>query len=155
VATPSVEWQSHLWSGEATCGVAQRSAMGYSPSRTFLEAMMSEAVANKQIEIDANKEKIKAHLRATMPAFDPTMTNAAFAAMWPIDVEQDPYSVPLEAIDVGHPALFEADAMWPYFERLRNEAPVHYCAKSQFGPYWSLTKFATFSTFLGANLRNL
>ena len=32
--------------------------------------------------------------------------------------------------------------MWPYFERLRNEAPVHYCAKSQFGPYWSLTKFS-------------
>ncbi len=31
--------------------------------------------------------------------------------------------------------------MWPYFERMRNEAPVHYCAKSQFGPYWSLTKF--------------
>ncbi len=32
--------------------------------------------------------------------------------------------------------------MWPYFERMRKEAPVHYCAKSQFGPYWSLTKFA-------------
>ena len=62
--------------------------------------------------------------------------------MWPIDVNQDPYCVPLEAIDVGHPALFEADAMWPYFERLRNEDPVHYCAKSQFGPYWSVTKFA-------------
>jgi hypothetical protein len=103
---------------------------------------MSEAIANKLIEINANKEKIKAHLRATMPAFDPTMTNAQFAAMWPIDVKQDPYSVPLESIDVGHPALFEADAMWPYFERMRKEAPVHYCAKSQFGPYWSLTKFA-------------
>ena len=130
-----MERRSHLW-----CGAAVR--YGILPVPDPLEVMMSEAVANKQIEIDVNKEKIKAHLRATMPAFDPTMTNAAYAAMWPIDVKQDPYSVPLEAIDVGHPALFEADAMWPYFERLRNEAPVHYCAKSQFGPYWSLTKFA-------------
>ena len=58
-------------------GVAQRSAMGYSALPDSLEAIMSEAVANKQIEIDANKEKIKAQMRATMPAFDPTMTNAA------------------------------------------------------------------------------
>lgn len=31
--------------------------------------------------------------------------------------------------------------MWGYFERLRREDPVHYCAKSQFGPYWSVTKY--------------
>ena len=72
---------------------------------------------------------------------DPTASNAAKLALWPIDVHQDPYSIPLDSINVGHPDLFEADTMWPYFERLRNEAPVHYCAKSQFGPYWSLTKF--------------
>jgi cytochrome P450 len=28
-----------------------------------------------------------------------------------------------------------------YFERLRREDPVHYCANSKFGPYWSITKF--------------
>ena len=28
-----------------------------------------------------------------------------------------------------------------YFERLRKEDPVHYCAESEFGPYWSVTKF--------------
>ena len=53
----------------------------------------------------------------------------------------DPYSVPLEAIDVSQAALFENDKHWPYFERLRNEDPVHFCPDSMFGPYWSVTKF--------------
>ena len=37
--------------------------------------------------------------------------------------------------------LFEQDLMWPYFERLRAEAPVHYCAQSDFGPYWSVSTY--------------
>ena len=53
----------------------------------------------------------------------------------------DPYTIPLEDIDVGDPMLFKADGIWPYFERLRNEDPVHYCKNGQFGPYWSITKF--------------
>ncbi len=51
------------------------------------------------------------------------------------------YSLPLAEIDVAQPILFQMDAMWPYFERLRKEDPVHYCAESAFGPYWSITKF--------------
>ncbi|MEZ5557934.1 MAG: cytochrome P450 [Pseudomonadales bacterium] len=53
----------------------------------------------------------------------------------------DPYSVPLEAIDVSRAELFQADAHWPYFERLRREDPVHYCPESDFGAYWSVTRF--------------
>ncbi len=53
----------------------------------------------------------------------------------------DPYSIPLEDINVAQPALFENDAHWKYFERLRNEDPVHYCKDSAFGPYWSLTRY--------------
>ncbi len=53
----------------------------------------------------------------------------------------DPYQVPLESIDVSQPALFEQNRFWPYFERLRKEDPVHYCPESQFGPYWSVTRF--------------
>ncbi|MEZ5557960.1 MAG: cytochrome P450 [Pseudomonadales bacterium] len=68
-------------------------------------------------------------------------TNAEILAEWAIDVDQDPYSVPLEALNPAHPALFEANRMLPYFERLRAEAPVHYCENSQFGPYWSVTRF--------------
>ena len=54
---------------------------------------------------------------------------------------QDPWSIPLDKIDVSQPALFRDDAFWPYFERLRKEDPVHWCSESRFGPYWSVTKF--------------
>ena len=53
----------------------------------------------------------------------------------------DPYSIPLDRIDVSDAELFETDELWGYFERLRKEDPVHYCADSEFGPYWSITKF--------------
>ena len=53
----------------------------------------------------------------------------------------DPYSIPLDRIDVSDSELFETDTLWGYFERLRKEDPVHYCAKSDFGPYWSVTRF--------------
>ncbi|MBI1196551.1 MAG: cytochrome P450 [Phenylobacterium sp.] len=54
----------------------------------------------------------------------------------------DAYSLPLDKLNPAQPELFQADAMWPYFERLRKEDPVHYCAEHEFGPYWSITKFA-------------
>ncbi|HIG40899.1 MAG: cytochrome P450 [bacterium] len=53
----------------------------------------------------------------------------------------DPYSIPLEDIDVSDPMMFKANAFWPYFERLRKEDPVHYCKDSPFGAFWSVTKF--------------
>lgn len=59
----------------------------------------------------------------------------------PPPMPADPYSIALEDINVSDPLLFENDLIWPYFERLRNEAPVHYCKDSLFGPFWSVTKF--------------
>ncbi len=56
-------------------------------------------------------------------------------------VGRDPYSVPLEEIDVGQPELFRDFTMWGFFDRLRKEDPVHYCRDSEFGPYWSVTKY--------------
>jgi cytochrome P450 len=53
----------------------------------------------------------------------------------------DAWSVPLDQIDVADSTLFERDAHWPYFERLRREDPVHYTADSPFGAYWSITRF--------------
>ncbi len=53
----------------------------------------------------------------------------------------DPYSIPLDEIDVSDFELFTSDTLWGYFERLREEDPIHYCADSEFGPYWSVTKF--------------
>ncbi|MDZ4375575.1 MAG: cytochrome P450 [Phenylobacterium sp.] len=51
------------------------------------------------------------------------------------------YALPIEKLDPAQPALFQADAMWPIFERLRAEDPVHYTAEHEFGPYWSITKY--------------
>jgi cytochrome P450 len=51
------------------------------------------------------------------------------------------YATPLDKIDVSVPERFANNTFWPFFERLRAEAPVHYCAESEFGPYWSVTKY--------------
>jgi len=53
----------------------------------------------------------------------------------------DPSSIPLDQIDVSDSELFETDRQWGYFERLRKEDPVHYCSRSDFGPYWSVTRY--------------
>ncbi len=51
------------------------------------------------------------------------------------------YATPLADLDPGDPELFKTDSFWPYFDRLRQEAPVHYTKDSMFGPYWSITKY--------------
>jgi cytochrome P450 len=53
----------------------------------------------------------------------------------------DPGTIPLAKIDVSDSELFETDTHWGYFERLRKEDPVHHCAASDFGPYWSVTRY--------------
>jgi cytochrome P450 len=53
------------------------------------------------------------------------------------------YSMPLEEISPADPELFRADAIWPYFERLRDEDPVHWGVSPmpEIGGYWSVTRF--------------
>jgi cytochrome P450 len=50
-------------------------------------------------------------------------------------------SLALDTFDVADPRLYQDDRWRPYFARLRREAPVHYCATSAYGPYWSVTTF--------------
>ena len=57
------------------------------------------------------------------------------------DARDAAYALPLDKLNVAQPLLFQSNTMWPYFERLRREDPVHYCAESEFGPYWSITKY--------------
>ncbi|MCY4531945.1 MAG: cytochrome P450 [Gammaproteobacteria bacterium] len=58
------------------------------------------------------------------------------------DLVTDPYSIPLDGrYNVAQSFLFQQEKHWQYFDRLRKEAPVHYCSESQFGPYWSVTKY--------------
>ena len=53
----------------------------------------------------------------------------------------DAEAIPLSQIDVSNPQLYADDNWGPLFARLRREAPIHYCAKSAYGPYWSLTRY--------------
>jgi cytochrome P450 len=51
------------------------------------------------------------------------------------------YATPLDQFHVADSELFRTDTHWPWFERLRREDPVHYTAHSEFGAYWSVTKY--------------
>ncbi len=54
---------------------------------------------------------------------------------------EEAYATPLERIDLSLGERFRDDTIWPFFERLRHEAPVHFTAESRFGPYWSITRY--------------
>jgi cytochrome P450 len=45
------------------------------------------------------------------------------------------------SLDVSDPKLYQDDTWRPLFARLRRDDPVHYCAASPFGPYWSITRY--------------
>ena len=58
-----------------------------------------------------------------------------------MNIAVDPYSVPLDSIDMSNADIYQQNLMHKYFERLRKECPVHYSEGSACGPFWSLTKF--------------
>ncbi len=51
------------------------------------------------------------------------------------------WSTPLADLAPADPQLFKDNAQWAYFERLRKEDPIHFTRDSEFGPYWSITKY--------------
>ena len=54
---------------------------------------------------------------------------------------EDAYATPIDKLDVAVGDRFRDNVMWPYFERLRAEDPVHFTPQSDFGPYWSITRY--------------
>jgi cytochrome P450 len=54
---------------------------------------------------------------------------------------EEAYSTPLKDFHPGAPRLFRDDTLWPWFERLRKEEPVHYCTNAPIEPYWSVVKY--------------
>src|ERR1700682_4184611 len=54
---------------------------------------------------------------------------------------EEAYSTPLKDFHPSAPRLFQDDILWPFFERLRQEEPVHYCTNAPIEPYWSVTKY--------------
>jgi len=57
------------------------------------------------------------------------------------DPDHEAWTTPLDQLDPSHPALFQSHTMWPYFARLRRDAPVHHAVSPFFGPYWSVVKY--------------
>jgi cytochrome P450 len=51
------------------------------------------------------------------------------------------WATPLAEMSPARPELFQAGTILPWFERLRAEDPVHFTAASNYGPYWSITRF--------------
>ncbi len=56
-------------------------------------------------------------------------------------VGKDPYAMPIDEIDLSHPGIWQANQQLAFMQRLREEAPVHYCKQSAVGPYWSVMKY--------------
>ena len=50
-------------------------------------------------------------------------------------------AAPLEKLNPAKVDRFYNDTIWPVFERLRREDPVHFTPQSEYGPYWSVTKW--------------
>ncbi|MDR3508035.1 MAG: cytochrome P450, partial [Caulobacteraceae bacterium] len=57
------------------------------------------------------------------------------------DARAEAYAMPLDKIDPAMPERFRDNTMWPFFERLRAEDPVHWAENEEHGPYWSVTKY--------------
>src|SRR3974390_1865878 len=54
---------------------------------------------------------------------------------------EDAYALPLAQINPARVDRFQDDTIWPVFERLRREDPIHFTPESEYGPYWSITKW--------------
>jgi cytochrome P450 len=55
--------------------------------------------------------------------------------------EQRARETPLELLSPARASAFRDDAHWAYFDRLRKESPVHWTPDSNYGAYWSITKY--------------
>ncbi|HEX4182369.1 MAG TPA: cytochrome P450, partial [Caulobacteraceae bacterium] len=51
------------------------------------------------------------------------------------------HALPLAELNPAKTERFQQDTIWPVFERLRREDPVHFTPESDFGPYWSVTRW--------------
>ena len=49
------------------------------------------------------------------------------------EARTEAYATPLDQIDLSVPERFRDNTMWPFFERIRKEDPVHYTAESKYG----------------------
>ncbi len=57
------------------------------------------------------------------------------------DVRDSTNAMPIEDLCAARASLFATDTMWPVFDRLRAESPVHWCDTGNYEPHWSITRY--------------
>src|SRR5436190_22198813 len=81
--------------------------------------------------------------RRPRPSSEPPETQAMNIAVKvaPAETAAEVAATPLEKLNPARVDRFYNDTIWPVFERLRREDPVHFTPDSEYGPYWSVTKW--------------
>jgi len=100
--------------------------------------LIDQAIRKAQASVPIDLQIRGAHLyqtlkRAALPSARP-----------PVFIERPiPHAseIPLADIDVSNPFLYRQGRWKDHFQRLREEAPVHYQPRSAFGPFWSVTRY--------------
>ena len=64
------------------------------------------------------------------------MTDASYGAL-----SEKLRTAPIDEINTSDPLIYYHQLYDVMFSRLRRERPVHYCAHSDFGPFWSITRY--------------
>ena len=59
------------------------------------------------------------------------MIGTGYARDMDAEARAKAYSMPIGEINPADPELFKTDTLWPYFERLRKEDPVHYTTEHE------------------------
>ncbi len=107
------------------------------PTESVLDRAKTRVVNKVQATIPVDRQVRAAHLVQKTKRLAGISTPLVFTEQ-PIP---DPADVPLTEIDLSNPFMNRQGQWYPYFARLREEAPVHYLADSPFGPFWSITRY--------------
>lgn len=108
------------------------------PVNRFVNGAATRALAKAQATIPMDLQIKGLHL--FMKAKHRVLNQAEPAP--PVERPLPPVSaLTLEQVDVSNPFLNRQGLWKSYFQRLRDEAPVHYQPNSAFGPYWSVTRY--------------
>ncbi|MGU3291063.1 cytochrome P450 [Williamsia sp. M5A3_1d] len=104
---------------------------------SVLDQVITRAQAKAQAVVPMERQIQALHLyqrakKRVVGDDQPHFTEAEIPDVTDLDLTQ---------IDVGNPFLWRQGQWQPYFRRLRDEAPVHFRATSEFGPYWSVTRY--------------
>jgi len=76
-----------------------------------------------------------------MTAQEPVPSRAARSGVKRDEVLERGLTIPLEQVDLSDPTYFECDAAPEVLDRLRQEAPIHFCPEGVEGSYWSITRY--------------